>query len=220
MSHLHAQEFSTFLSARVLTSPRLIAELVDGKRAEQFASLLRRAVPFIVPDDVVVAAANGLRDLAREPMTHPTHEYVAEALRIEPTLCRQLKALSPSKFEDLLHPVCQDELEHAVRDHGHGGMGMRNLEARSRARTMDTCTWTHAHGHMHMDTCTWTPCAWTHVQVFQEDEIILIVVGGVLGAIAGLVQWRFGWGGPTATARLRTATQKIASRQQRQVSAR
>ena len=31
--------------------------------------------------------------------------------------------------------------------------------------------------------------------VFKEDEIILIVVGGVLGAIAGLVQTRLGWGG-------------------------
>ena len=35
--------------------------------------------------------------------------------------------------------------------------------------------------------------------VFQEDEIILIAAGGVLGAIAGLAQTRLGWGGPGAT---------------------
>ena len=35
--------------------------------------------------------------------------------------------------------------------------------------------------------------------VFQEDEIVLIAVGGVLGAIAGLAQTRLGWGGPGAT---------------------
>lgn len=34
--------------------------------------------------------------------------------------------------------------------------------------------------------------------VFQSDEIILIVVGGVLGALAGLLQTRLGWGGPNA----------------------
>ena len=35
-------------------------------------------------------------------------------------------------------------------------------------------------------------------KVFQEDEIILILAGGVLGVVAGLVQLFFGWGGPTA----------------------
>ena len=35
--------------------------------------------------------------------------------------------------------------------------------------------------------------------VFQEDEIILIGAGGVLGAIAGLCQTKLGWGGPGAT---------------------
>ncbi|CAE7261189.1 hypothetical protein AK812_SmicGene10956 [Symbiodinium microadriaticum] len=34
--------------------------------------------------------------------------------------------------------------------------------------------------------------------VFQEDEIILILAGGVLGVAAGLVQLFFGWGGPSA----------------------
>ena len=32
----------------------------------------------------------------------------------------------------------------------------------------------------------------------QEDEIILIAVGGALGAFAGFVQLRMGWGGPAA----------------------
>lgn len=34
--------------------------------------------------------------------------------------------------------------------------------------------------------------------VFKEDEIILIVVGGVLGALAGVMQTRLGWGGHNA----------------------
>ena len=139
-----SEEFSQFLSERVLTSPRLVDELANGRLRAQFEEVLRRAVPFVVPDSVVAAAANGLRDVAREPMSHPTHEYVAERLSIRKTLCERLKALSPAEFEDLLHPV------------------------------------------------------------FQEDEIILIIVGGVLGAAAGVVQMRFGWGGPEAVRRMAT----------------
>ena len=137
-----SEEFSAFLAARVLTSPRLFDELANGTHRTEFEALLRRVVPFIVPDAVVSAATNGLRDLANEPMHHPTHLYVAERLCIEPTLCHRLQQLSPSNFENLLHPV------------------------------------------------------------FKEDEVVLIVVGGVLGAAAGLIQLRFGWGGPEAVAKL------------------
>lgn len=137
-----SEEFSAFLASRVLTSPRLFDELANGTHRKEFEALLRNGVPFLVPDSVVSAAANGLRDLAREPMSHQAHAYVAEKLAIEPTLCTRLQLLSPTRFENLLHPV------------------------------------------------------------FEEDEIVLIIVGGVLGAVAGLVQLRFGWGGPTAVAKL------------------
>ena len=74
------------------------------------------------------------QELAAESGTHATHEYVAAQLALRDTLCVRLKALPPKAFEELLHPV------------------------------------------------------------FQEDEAILIVVGGVLGALVGLAQMRFGAG--------------------------
>ena len=107
-----SEEFSQFLSERVLTSPRLIDELANGRLQTRFEEVLRAAVPFVVPDSVVAAAANGLRDVAREPMSHPTHEYVASRLDVERTLCERLKALSPVDFEDLLHPVFQECRRH------------------------------------------------------------------------------------------------------------
>ena len=100
-----SEEFSAFLAARVITSPRLFDELANGTHRAEFEALLRRVVPFIVPDAVVSAATNGLRDLANEPMHHPTHLYVAERLCIEPTLCHRLQQLSPSNFENLLHEL-------------------------------------------------------------------------------------------------------------------
>lgn len=140
-----SEEFSLFLSSRVLTSKRLIDEMANGKKRDEFERLLRRTVPFVIPDSVVDAAAEGLRQLALEDADHPAHVYLDHKLAIEGTLCTRLQALSPTDFEDLLHPV------------------------------------------------------------FQQDEIILIVVGGILGAAAGFVQLRFGWGGPTTAKRVQEA---------------
>lgn len=104
-----SDEFSEFLASRVLTSPRLVNELVNGNMRCQFEDLLRRNVPFVVPDSVVNAALGGLRDLALEPATHPAHAYMAERLEIQETLAHRLKLLSPADFENLLHPVFQED---------------------------------------------------------------------------------------------------------------
>mmetsp|Transcript_7921 Transcript_7921/g.17538 ORF Transcript_7921/g.17538 Transcript_7921/m.17538 type:complete len:494 (-) Transcript_7921:79-1560(-) len=133
-----SKEFADFIATRVLTPQRVIQGLCEGKRHGEFEALLRAAVPFVVPDSVVAAAASGLRQLAYEPDSHPAHDYAAKALGIEGTLDHRLKLLSPHEFEGLLHPV------------------------------------------------------------FQEDEIILIMAGGVLGIAAGLAQFFLGWGGPEA----------------------
>jgi len=130
-------EFAEFLANRVLTSPRLVDELANGNRKADFEALLRRTVPFIVPDAVVSAACGGLRQLALAPESHPVHTYMAEKMGIEATLCGRLQLLSFSEFENLLHPI------------------------------------------------------------FEEDEIILIIVGGVLGFATGLLQYHFNFGGPT-----------------------
>eukprot|EP00808_Paulinella_micropora_P020819 g28620.t1 len=125
-----SKEFSEFLADRVLTSPLLIEELVDGKHKKVFAQLVRASVPFPIPDSVVDACLAGLRDLGQQPRSHLTHVYMADTLNIQTTLQQRLLGLSAVEFEDLLHPV------------------------------------------------------------FKEDEITLIAVGGVLGALAGLLQAR------------------------------
>jgi len=134
-------EFAEFIATRVLTPQRVLQGLCDGNKHCEFEALLRANVPFVVPNSVVAAAANGLRNLASEPDSHPAHIYAQQTLGIEGTLSHRLQLLSPHEFEGLLHPV------------------------------------------------------------FQEDEIILIMAGGVLGVVAGIVQYFFGWGGPSALER-------------------
>ncbi|CAK9101578.1 unnamed protein product [Durusdinium trenchii] len=133
-----SQEFSEFLADRVLTSQRLIDEIANGQNQEKYQALVRKAVPGMVPDHVVRAAANALKKVALEPKDHPVHAYVDKELRLQDTLFQRLCKLTAPEFENLLHPV------------------------------------------------------------FQEDELTLIVAGGVLGAFAGFLQMSLGWGGPSA----------------------
>lgn len=133
-----SQEFSEFLADRVLTSQRLIDEIANGSNREKYQALVRRTVPAMVPDHVVAAAAGALKKVALEPKSHPVHAYVDKELRLQDTLFQRLCKLSAPEFENLLHPV------------------------------------------------------------FQEDELTLIVAGGVLGALAGFLQMSLGWGGPAA----------------------
>eukprot|EP00439_Symbiodinium_sp_Y106_P012645 s7179_g1.t2 len=133
-----SEEFSEFLAARVLTSQRLIDEIANGRNKEKYQALVRKSVPAIVPDHVVAAAAGALNKVALEPATHPVHSYVDSTLQLQDTLFKRLCMLSAPEFENLLHPV------------------------------------------------------------FQEDELTLIVAGGVLGAAAGFLQMSLGWGGPSA----------------------
>ena len=123
--------FAAFLRARVLTSPRLLAELVDGDRAPRLRALLRRELPFVVPDSVLDAAIGGIRAVAAAER-HGAHDLIDASLDLEADLSAKLKALPSAEFENLLHPV------------------------------------------------------------FQEDEFTLILVGGVLGAGAGMAQLALG----------------------------
>lgn len=134
-----SDEFGTFMALRVLSSGKLLESLAQDANGDLFA-FLRRQLPYPVPEFILTAAVRAIGNAARNQLDAPElHRYMTSMLDIEKTLAQRLKLLSPTEFEDLLHPV------------------------------------------------------------FQEDELILICAGGVLGAVAGLGQTRLGWGGPGAT---------------------
>jgi uncharacterized membrane protein YheB (UPF0754 family) len=134
-----SNEFGTFLDRRVLQSYSILNGLVKGGDDGLFFDFLRRQLPFPIPTQILSAAIKAIQLAADEPEAYPElHQYVTKQLDISDTLASRLKELKPKEFEDLLHPV------------------------------------------------------------FQEDEIILIATGGVLGFAAGLLQTQIGWGGPKA----------------------
>jgi len=129
-----SDEFGHFMETRVLSSPQLL-DALSNQNSKEFHAFLRRKLPYPVPDHVIHAAMEAIQTVAAKPNEYnEIHTYISQRLNIEKTLSRRLKLLTPKNFENLLHPV------------------------------------------------------------FEEDEIILIIVGGVLGAIAGAFQTRLGWG--------------------------
>ena len=135
-----SDEFGSFMNKRVLTASSLLEDLSNGGEDGELFAFLRRQLPFPIPSHVLMACVDAMQYVAVHPEEYPEfHAYASRQMDIGPTLARRLKLLSPTDFEDLLHPV------------------------------------------------------------FQEDEITLIMTGGVLGLLAGGAQTRMGWGGPGAT---------------------
>jgi len=71
---------------------------------------LRKHLPYPIPSQILSAAVAGIDEIAQNPYKYPElHSYVNERLDIRATLARRLKKLSPTEFEDLLHPVFQED---------------------------------------------------------------------------------------------------------------
>lgn len=137
-----SDEFGNFLGQRVLQSHNILDALSAGGDNGPFYDFLRRQLPYPIPAHILSAAVKAVQETALHPEAYPElHRYVTQRLDISKTLSSRLKGLKSTEFEDLLHPV------------------------------------------------------------FQEDEITLIVTGGILGAVAGMLQTRLGWGGTNGVRR-------------------
>eukprot|EP00588_Corethron_pennatum_P002916 CAMPEP_0194292180 /NCGR_PEP_ID=MMETSP0169-20130528/45102_1 /TAXON_ID=218684 /ORGANISM="Corethron pennatum, Strain L29A3" /LENGTH=398 /DNA_ID=CAMNT_0039040287 /DNA_START=138 /DNA_END=1331 /DNA_ORIENTATION=- len=105
-----SETFGRFMELRVLNSPALLAALSEGQDGGRFYEFLRKELPPPVPERVVRAAAKAVRRCAADPAGHAElHAYVTERLDIRATLSSRLALLSPTEFEDLLHPVFQED---------------------------------------------------------------------------------------------------------------
>jgi uncharacterized membrane protein YheB (UPF0754 family) len=105
-----SDEFGDFMQKRVLTATELLTDMASGGDEGDLYKFLRRHLPYPIPSHILSAAVAGIADIAMNPIKYPeVHSYVNERLDIRNTLARQLKTLSPAEFEDLLHPVFQED---------------------------------------------------------------------------------------------------------------
>lgn len=124
-----SSEFCTFISSNVLTSFQIWQTILLGPKLDTFKQLIANGipVPFVSVDKIVTALKNTVGLNAG----HSLHKYTDISLKLKDVLIDKMNKMTPSQFEQILHPI------------------------------------------------------------FQEDEITLIISGGVLGFIAGLMQM---WG--------------------------
>lgn len=128
-------EFSAYISANILTSQEVWKAILSGANEGKLAEILYRNVPFLnagaVGNIISILRQNILSIPAAVATTTGAllHQYTNDKLGLKKLLIERMSRLSPAEFEQVLHPI------------------------------------------------------------FQEDEIILIAAGGVLGGLAGGLQW-------------------------------
>jgi uncharacterized membrane protein YheB (UPF0754 family) len=120
-------EFSSYIAAHVLTSQRVWTSILEGPKAAGFRDIVARNVP--LGSGLVGGIISQLKTQVGRVGTHPIHAYTDKTLALQTTLVDKMNKMSPAEFEQVLHPI------------------------------------------------------------FQEDELTLILAGGVLGGLAGLLQW-------------------------------
>lgn len=105
-----SDEFGAFMQKRVLNSEQLLEALAkDGDDGKLYA-FLRKQLPYPIPAHIISAAVKAVHKVAKNRDGYPElHQYVEETLDIDETLASRLKLLSPKDFEDLLHPVFQED---------------------------------------------------------------------------------------------------------------
>lgn len=142
-----AAEFSKFFASKIITSEQIwnsiltdkatrpaLTEVLGNKikrllRLVTFGGLFSKLGGMSMPSSALIGKITGSA-VTKLPghLTKGLHRYVDGALQLETTLRVQMEAMSPAKFERVLHPI------------------------------------------------------------FEEDELTLIIAGGILGLMAGLVQ--------------------------------
>lgn len=98
------------MESRVLNSRSLLEDLADGGSKGDLYAFLRRHLPYPIPSHILEAAVAAIAHVAAHPLDYPeVHFYLTQQLDIHETLSGRLKKLSPTDFEDLLHPVFKED---------------------------------------------------------------------------------------------------------------
>ena len=122
-----SEEFSSYISSNILTSRRVWQSILSEPNLGEFNKIIRRNIPFL--SGVQLAAITNHLRSSLSNSQHALHQYINQRLDLQRLLIERMKQLTPAEFEQVLHPI------------------------------------------------------------FQEDEVILIAAGGVLGFLAGALQW-------------------------------
>ena len=122
-----SRDFSEYICNNVLTSQKVWQSMLEGPKSNNFINIIKKytiKIPFL--SNTIMAKL--ITDVGGS-VSHPIHDYTEKQLNLKNILMNKMNQMSSPEFEQVLHPI------------------------------------------------------------FQEDEITLIIAGGVLGALSGLLQW-------------------------------
>ena len=105
-----SEDFSAYIASAVLNAQRVWEDVLNGDSCGLFTDILSSKVP--LPRTHVVGVVDRLRATignGASSVLHPLHMYTDSALALKSTLEAKMKAMSSAEFEQVLHPIFQED---------------------------------------------------------------------------------------------------------------
>jgi uncharacterized membrane protein YheB (UPF0754 family) len=102
-----AEEFSEYIAGVTLSSKRVWADLLDGGSTARFTKIVGSKMP--LPSGQVRKLVSHLSTVVGNGKDHPLHDYTQRTLRLGKTLETKMKGMSSREFEQVLHPIFQED---------------------------------------------------------------------------------------------------------------
>jgi uncharacterized membrane protein YheB (UPF0754 family) len=105
-----AEQFSAYIAGVTLSSQRAWKEILSGSQRGKFASLVGEKVPLPRSQiDSIVTRLRATVGATGRGIVHPMHDYCNTVLALRATLETKMKAMTSAEFEQVLHPIFQED---------------------------------------------------------------------------------------------------------------
>jgi len=102
-----SDDFCKYVSLDCLYSGNVWREMLHGERSGRFQELLAECIP--LPRRMARRVFRALQTDVGSGTPHPLHEYCDEAIGMRWLLSERMKLLTPEEFENVMHPVFQED---------------------------------------------------------------------------------------------------------------
>lgn len=205
-------EVSSYLAAEVLTSQDIWREILTGPNKDKFADIIRHKMPFLT-DSMVAAVVGSLEEqllLRAEKFIPPAKSQSGRRPKLKSTNIKGITVIIPPPIIDP-HPEVLEVVTKIVPDppvptpasapeKAAEPMPAVQLKLQALTRSLRIHPLhTYINGTLQVETTLierlelLTAAEFERLlhPIFEEDELTLILAGGVLGMIAGGMQWWF-----------------------------
>lgn len=105
-----SEEFCTYITDKVLNSREVWREILDKTNVFKLQDIISRNVPFLTTTHLNKITDKLRFDLVKlDPSFHPFHGYIDKTLNLKQTLITRMNLLTPREFEQVLHPIFQED---------------------------------------------------------------------------------------------------------------